>query len=38
MGTCTFVKCKIYSYVKGKDKLVTPKWDSLCKHVGHTKA
>jgi hypothetical protein len=31
------IKCKISSYVEGKDKLFAPKWDSLCKHIGHKK-
>jgi hypothetical protein len=37
-GCLHIVKCKIYSQVEGKDKLLAPKWDSLCKHVYHMKA
>lgn len=37
-GCLYIVKCKIYSQIEGKNKLLAFKWDLLCKHVGHTKA
>jgi CRISPR/Cas system CMR-associated protein Cmr5 small subunit len=33
-GSLHVVKCKICNEVKGKDKILATKWDSLCKHVG----
>jgi len=32
------VRCKIYTIVKGKEKLLAPKLNSLLKHVGRWKA
>lgn len=37
-GLVTHVQCKICTKVSGKDKLLVPKFDSLCKHAGRKKA
>ncbi len=37
-GLVTHVSCKICTKVSGKDKLLAPKFDSLCKHAGRKKA
>ncbi len=37
-GLVQQVRCKIFTYVKGKEKLLTPKLDSLLKHDGWWKA
>jgi hypothetical protein len=33
-GCVHFMKCKICSSIKQKDKLLAPKWDSFKKHDG----
>jgi hypothetical protein len=37
-GLVQQVRCKIYTIVRGKEKLLAPKLNSLFKHVGHWKA
>ncbi len=37
-GSLHTIKSDICTKVERKDKLFAPKWDSFCKHVGHTKA
>lgn len=36
-GSLHTIKCKIYSKVERKDKILATKWDSFCKHVGWQK-
>jgi hypothetical protein len=36
-GTLHTIKCKVYTEVEGKNKILAAKWDSLCKHVGRQK-
>jgi hypothetical protein len=36
-GTSHIVKCRVCIEVKGKNKILATKWDSLCKHAIHQK-
>jgi hypothetical protein len=37
-GEIHYVWCKIYTFAKGKQKLLAPKFNNLLKHQGHKKA
>ncbi len=37
-GKVVQMQCKICTWIEGKDELLVPKLDSLCKDVGHCKA
>ena len=37
-GSLYMVRCCVCSEVDGRDRLLAPKWNTLCKHEGRCKA